>query len=77
MRAYLHYTYGESLESHLNPLHPNISLEVLHSPLYTYMEKLPRNQDLLGLAIITLNLMTLGVTLLGEIRCLSLSGVKG
>ena len=45
------------------------------------MENLFNNQELLGFVIISLILMTLmcdsGVIQLGEIRCASLSGVKG
>ena len=62
----------------INPLHPNISMHILHTVLYTFPEVLKRgkvfkNQELYKLVIISLILVTLmfdsGVILLGEIRC--------
>ena len=67
----------------VNPLHPNISMQVLHTVLYTFPEVLTRgnvfkNQELYKLLIIFLILETLvfdsGVILLGEIRSWSLLG---
>ena len=67
----------------VNPLHPNISMQVLHTFLYTFPEVLTRgnvfkNQELYKLLIIFLILETLvfdsGVILLGEIRSWSLLG---
>ena len=67
----------------INPLHPNISMQILHTVLYTFPEVLTRgtvfkNQELYKLVIISLILVTLmfdsGVILLGEIRCWSLLG---
>ena len=67
----------------VNPLHPNISMQILHTVLYTFPEVLTRrnvfkNQELYKLVIISLILVTLmfdsGVILLREIRCWSLLG---
>ena len=67
----------------VNPLHPNISMHILHTVLYTFPEVLTRgnvfkNQELYKLLIIFLILETLvfdsGVILLGEIRSWSLLG---
>ena len=61
-------------------------MHILHTALYTFpicagKENLYNNQEVLQLIIISFILMTLmfdsGVILKGEIRCLSLSGIKG
>ena len=53
----------------------------LYVPNATHKENLLNNQELLNIVIISFTLMTLmfelGVILLGEIRCLSLQGLKG
>ena len=65
----------------VNPLHPNISKQILHTVLYMFPEVLTRgtvfkNQELYKLVIISLILVTLlfdsGVILWGEIRSWSL-----
>ena len=70
----------------VNPLHPNISMLILHTVLYTFPEVLTRgnvlkNQELYKLVIISLILVTLmfdsGVILWGEIRSWSLLVVEG
>ena len=69
----------------LNPLHPNISLHILHTILYVFRsierENLFNNQELLWMVIAFFILVTLrcdsGMILWGEIRCESLLGVKG
>ena len=61
-------------EGLINSLHPNISMQFLHT--FTFS----KNQGLnfLIITLILMNLMfDLGVILLGEITCLSLLGVKG
>ena len=67
----------------INPLHPNISIQILHTVHYTFPEVLTRgtvfkNQELYKLVIVSLILVTLmfdsGVILLGEIRSWSLLG---
>ena len=63
----------------VNPLHPNISMHILHTVLYTFPEVLTRgtvfkNQELYKLVIISFDS---GVILWGEIRSWSLLGVKG
>ena len=66
----------------LNPLHPNISVQILYTvhdrswyiSFSTYKENLFNNQELL--IFITL-MFDSGVILFEEIRCLSLLGVKG
>ena len=65
-----------------NPLHPYINVQVLQAILYTFPMVLKRKICLtIKFRIIAFILMTLifdsGVTLLGEIRCLSLLGSKG
>ena len=71
----------------LNSLHPNISMHILHTGLFTLFSKcackenLFSNQEVLQLIIISFILMTLmfdsWVILKGEIRCWSLSRIKG
>ena len=69
----------------INPLHPNISMHILHTVLYTSLcagrENLFDNQEVLQLITISFILITLlfdlGVILKGEIRCKLLSGIKG
>ena len=71
--------------STINPLHPNISMHILHTVLYTSScagrENLFDNQEVLQLITISFILITLmfdlGVILKGEIRCKLLSGIKG
>ena len=63
--------------SAINPLHPNISMHILHNVLCTFpKENLLSNQELHWLVIIFFLLVTLmcelGVMLSGEIRCLLL-----
>ena len=69
----------------LNPLHPNISMHILHTALYTFPTVLTGRICLLIKRFLPrwtfpFLLMTLvcdsGVILLGEIRCLSLLGFK-
>ena len=65
-----------------NPLHPYINVQVLWAILYTFPLVLKRKICLtIKFRIIAFILMTRifysGVTLLGEIRCLSLLGSKG
>ena len=69
-----------------NPLHPVISMQVLHTVHYTFPLLLIKenlcsnNQELLEFEIVSFILMTLmcdsGVILLGEIRCWSHVEVK-
>ena len=66
----------------VNPLHPNISMQILHTVLYTFPEVCVfKNQELYKLVIISLILVTLmfdsGVILWGEIRSWSLLMVEG
>ena len=71
--------------STINPLHPNISMHILHTVLYTSScagrKNLFDNQEVLQLITISFILITLmfdlGVILKGEIRCKLLSGIKG
>ena len=66
----------------LNPLHPNISVQILYTvhdrswyiSYITYKENLFNNQELL---IFMTLMFDSGVILFEEIRCLSLLGVKG
>ena len=66
------------------PLHPNISMHILYTVLYTFPNGLARRifSIIQGLQLIVISfiLMTLmfdsGVILKGEIRCQSLSGMK-
>ena len=67
-----------------NPLLLNISIQVLHTVLYTFStnkENLSNNEEFLGFVIISFILMTSmfdpEVKLLGVIRCLSFLGIKG
>ena len=69
----------------LNPLHPNISMHILHTALYTFPKVLTGRiclpiKRFLPKWTLPFFLMTLvcdsGVILLGEIRCLSLLGFK-
>ena len=70
----------------ISPLQPYISIQVLHTVFYTFpndgicKENLSNNQELIEVAIIPFILMTLmfdlRVILLGEFRCLSLTGRK-
>ena len=66
-----------------NPLHPNISLQVLHTVFYaflTYKENLFNNQEFLEFAINSFIDVILvfrsGGILLGEVRCFSLLVIK-
>ena len=67
--------------SPINPLHPNISIYILHTVLYTFpkvdKENLFKNQEPYELLIISLILVTLmfdsGVILYGETKSWSLS----
>ena len=66
-----------------NPLHPNISLQVLHTVFYaflTYKENLFNNQEFLEFAINSFIDVILvfrsGGILLGEVRCFSLLSDK-
>ena len=66
-----------------NPLHPNISLQVLHTVCYaflTYKENLFNNQEFLEFAINSFIDVILvfrsGGILLGEVRCFSLLVIK-
>ena len=68
----------------MNPLHPFISIHILHTVLDTFFcgtdnENLLNNQELPKLMIISLILRTsmFTVILKGEIRNQSLLGVKG
>ena len=62
----------------IDPLHPNISMYILHTVLYTFppyvgKENLINNLEVLQSIVISFILMTLmfdsGVILWGEIRC--------
>ena len=63
--------------STINPLHPNISMHILHTVLYTSLcagrENLFNNREVLQFIIIAFILITLmfnsGVILKGGIRC--------
>ena len=73
----LQFDFARSVTIH--HLHPNISLQVLHTGLYTF--PISHNQKLVMFLIISFILTTIiydpRLVLLGEIRCLSFSGVKG
>ena len=78
---------SDRVDKSISPLHPNISMYIIQTDLYIIpkvladKENLFNNQEFLLLVIISFILMILkcesGVILLGEIRCWSLSGVKG
>ena len=67
-----------SLLEVINPLHPNISIHIPYTGLYTFLKVLTRRicltiKSFYWLVMISLILLTLmydlGVILLGEIRC--------
>ena len=66
----------------LNPLHSNISIHILHTVLYTFSVVLTWTICLTIMSffrdhfVYSQDLNALGVKLLGEIRCLSLIGLK-
>ena len=67
----------------LNPLHSNISMHIPHTVLYIFPVVLTRRICLTIMSffrdhfVYSQVLNALGVKLLGEIRCLSLIGLRG